>query len=167
MEIESNKVEAGDLVMDSIKLLEAAVKQYGYNPESLVVEKQLQQNSWHGDLHFKIHLNEKSFSARFISHKRYESNVFVKLTDAVLSEQIKFCNYLRESGIPFMRHRSTVYNEPLTLVKDGEKEWRRFVLFEWIEGEHITHCTESVSEKFSNMARKIHDISVKFESGIF
>lgn len=120
--------------MDNIKLLQLAVKQYGYNPEDLVVEKELQSNTWHGDLHLKIHLKEKSFSARFISHKRYESNVFVKLTDEVLTEQIKYCNYLRESGIPFMKHRSTVYNEPFTLVNDGEKEWR-FILFEWIEGE--------------------------------
>ncbi|MDQ0887947.1 Ser/Thr protein kinase RdoA (MazF antagonist) [Paenibacillus sp. V4I9] len=152
--------------MDNIKLLQVAVKQYGYNPEDLVVEKELQLNTWHGDLHFKIHLKEKSFSARFTSHERYEISVFVKLTDEVLTEQIKYCNYLRESGIPFMKHRSTVYNEPFTLVNDGEKEWR-FVLFEWIEGEHITHCTESVSEKFSKLARKIHDISVKFESEVF
>nr|WP_258567504.1 hypothetical protein [Paenibacillus sp. CGMCC 1.16610] len=152
--------------MDNIKLLQMAVRQYGCNPEDLVFEKELQSNSWHGDLHFKILLKEKAFSARFISYKRYENDVFVKLTDEVLTEQIKFCNYLRESGIPFMKHQPSVHAEPFILIHDGEKEWR-FLLFEWIEGEHITHCTEPISEKFSKLARKIHDISVKFESKIF
>lgn len=40
-------------------------------------------------------------------------------------------------------------------------------MFEWMEGEHITHCTEPVSEKFSKLARKIHDISVSYESDVF
>lgn len=152
--------------MDNFKLLQMAIKHYGFNPEDLVFEKELQSNTWHGDLHFKIQLKEKSFSARFISYKRYENNVFVKLTDEVLTEQIKFCNYLREYGIPFMKHRSTVQAEPFILINDGDKEWR-FLLFEWIEGEHIIHCTEPVSEKFGKLARKIHDISAKFESEVF
>jgi hypothetical protein len=105
-----------------------AVRQYGFNPDDLVFEKELQSNTWHGDLHFKIHLKEKSFSARFISYKRYENNVFVKLTDEVLTEQIKFCNYLRESGIPFMKHRSTVQAEPFILINDGKRNGDSYCL---------------------------------------
>lgn len=35
----------------------------------------------------------------------------------------------------------------------------RFFLFEWIEGRHITHCTESVAYTFGAMARKIHTLA--------
>lgn len=37
----------------------------------------------------------------------------------------------------------------------------------WIEGEHLTHCTESIAESFGKKARKIHDISSTFQSSIF
>jgi Ser/Thr protein kinase RdoA (MazF antagonist) len=84
----------------------------------------------------------------------------------VLIEQMKFCKYLRNSGIPFMEHVSTSKGEPFTSVKDVDKEWR-FVLFEWIQGEHLTHCTESIAGKFGAFARKIHNISSKFDTEVF
>lgn len=129
--------------MDKIQLLQKAIKQYGINPTSLMIENELQPNSWHGDLHFKIHVDKKSYSARFIGNNRYETDVFIKLSDEVLTEQMKFCKYLRNSGIPFMEHVSTSKGEPFTSVKDVDKEWK-FVLFEWIQGEHLTHCTEFI-----------------------
>lgn len=150
--------------VDYEDLLKSAIKPYGLNPQTIIVEKELQPNSSHGDLHFKIRVNEKSFSARFMSNKRYEHSVFAELTDEVLAEQIQFCHYLRHSGIPFMKPWSTLDNKAFTYVKD--KDWR-FVLFEWIEGEHVTHCTEPISEKFGAMARKIHDISTNYVSEIF
>jgi Ser/Thr protein kinase RdoA (MazF antagonist) len=149
-----------------VELLKLALKQYGLNPDTLIIKQELHPNSWHGDLHYKIVVNLKAYSARFISRKRYEQSAFVDLTDEKLTEQIKFSQYLNHSGIPFMKHCSTLNGEPFTLVSDEDKEWR-FVLFEWMEGEHITHCTEVVAEKFSMMARRIHDTSSSFNSVVF
>ncbi|WP_256123731.1 phosphotransferase enzyme family protein [Paenibacillus chitinolyticus] len=152
--------------MDKVQLLKMSIKPYGLNPSRLIIEKELQPDSWHGDLHFKIHVDNKSYSARFIGIKRYETDVFIKLSDEILTEQLRFCNYLLNSGIPFMEHVSTVNGEPFALVKDVDKEWK-FVLFEWIQGQHLTHCTESIAEKFGAFARKIHNISSKFETVVF
>ncbi|PJZ18193.1 hypothetical protein CEW46_29950, partial [Bacillus cereus] len=37
---------------------------------SLAVEEELHKNSWHTDLHYKIIVNGKRYSARFINSKR-------------------------------------------------------------------------------------------------
>jgi hypothetical protein len=83
--------------MDEVQLLKLAVKQYGLNSHNLIIEKELQSNNWHGDLHFKINVDNKSYSSRFIGNKRYETDVFIKLSDTILNEQIRFCNYLQNS----------------------------------------------------------------------
>lgn len=152
--------------MDKVQLLQMAVKHYGLNPSSLVVEKELQLLSWHGDLHFKIYVDKKAYSARFIGNKRYETDVFIKLSNEVLTEQIRYCNYLLDSGIPFMKHVPTAIGEPFTRICSEEKEWR-FVLFEWINGEHLTHCTEAIARTFGAFARKIHNLSSTFETDVF
>lgn len=152
--------------MDKMKLLQTAIKPYGLNPGRLLIEKELQPDSWHGDLHFKIHVDNKSYSARFIGNKRYESDVFINLSDEVLTEQLRFCNFLLNSSIPFMKLVSTLNGEPFTLVEAADKQWR-FVLFEWLQGQHFTHCTESTAEKLGAFARRIHNISSKFETVVF
>lgn len=152
--------------MDMLQFLQMSIKHYGLDPSSLIIETELQSNSWHGDLHFKIHANNKSYSARIIGNKRYETDVFIELSDEVLSEQIRFCNYLLHSGIPFMKHVSTAEGKPFALVRDEDKQWK-FILFEWIQGEHLTHCTDSIATKLGIFARKVHDISAKFESAVF
>ncbi|GKS13517.1 hypothetical protein YDYSY3_45170 [Paenibacillus chitinolyticus] len=71
--------------MDKMELLQVAIKQYGLNPGSLIMEKELQPNSWQGDLHFKIRVDNRFYSARFIGNKRYETDVFINLSDEVLT----------------------------------------------------------------------------------
>ncbi|WP_127581817.1 phosphotransferase enzyme family protein [Paenibacillus koleovorans] len=152
--------------MDEVQLLKTAIKQYGLNPSSLIVDKVIQSNNWHGDLHFKILVDNKYFSARFIGEKRYESDIFIKLSDEVLTEQIRFCNYLLNSGIPFMKHMSTIHGESFSTICLEDKDWK-FVLFEWIKGDHLTHCTETIARTFGAFARKIHNISSKFDTSVF
>lgn len=62
-----------------------------------------------------------------------------------------------------MRHCTTLNEELFIKVSEGDHSYR-FVLFEWITGKHITHCTETIVEKFSYITRRIHDISSKYES---
>jgi Ser/Thr protein kinase RdoA (MazF antagonist) len=149
-----------------LNLLKRAIKQYGLNSLTLSIKKVLQPTNWHGDLHYQIEVDGKYYSARFLRRKRYEQSAFVELTDEVLNEQIIFCRYLYDSGIPFMKHCSTKNDELFLVIRDEENEWR-FVLFEWIAGKHITHCSEIIAERFSDMANKIHHISSMYESEVF
>lgn len=56
--------------------------------------------------------------------------------------------------------------ESFTLVAWNDEQYR-FILSNWIEGEHITLCTEAIAEAFGKEARKVHDISSAFQSAIF
>ncbi|EJQ52962.1 hypothetical protein COM04_24925 [Bacillus wiedmannii] len=133
---------------------------------SLVVEEELHNNSWHTDLHYKIMVNGKRYSARFIKSKRTINPAFGTLSNEQLIEKVRFTHYLREHEIPFMQINKNRAGEPFTLVVWNDEQYR-FVLSNWIEGEHITHCTENIAEAFGTEARKIHDISNAFQSSIF
>lgn len=133
---------------------------------SLLVEEELHKNSWHTDIHYKIIVNGDRYSARFINSARTINPAFGTLSNEQLKEQVRFTYYLREYGIPFMQIKENRAGELFTFVTWNGKQYR-FVLSTWIEGEHITHCTEIMAEVVGKEARKIHDISSTFQSPIF
>ncbi|MGH0542957.1 phosphotransferase [Bacillus cereus] len=133
---------------------------------SLAVEEELHNDSWNTDLHYKIMVNGKRYSARFIKSKRTINPAFGTLSNEQLIEKVRFTHYLREHDIPFMQINKNREGEPCTLVVWNDEQYR-FVLSNWIEGEHITHCTENIAEAFGTEVRKIHDISNAFQSSIF
>ncbi|MED0903046.1 phosphotransferase enzyme family protein [Bacillus nitratireducens] len=133
---------------------------------TLVVEEELHKNSWHTDLHYKIIVNGDRYSARFINSDRTSNPAFGTLSNEQLKEQVRFTYYLREHGIPFMQIKENRAGDSFTLVTWNDEQYR-FVLSTWMEGEHVTHCTEKMAEVFGKEARKIHDISSTFQSSIF
>ncbi|AKR10093.1 phosphotransferase enzyme family protein [Bacillus thuringiensis] len=133
---------------------------------TLVVEEELHKNSWHTDLHYKIIVNGNRYSARFINSDRTSNPAFGTLSNEQLKEQVRFTYYLREHGIPFMQIKENRAGESFTFVTWNDEQYR-FVLSTWIEGEHVTHCTETMAEVFGKEARKIHDISNTFQSSTF
>ncbi|MGZ7148802.1 phosphotransferase [Bacillus sp. BC08] len=133
---------------------------------SLLVEEELHKNSWNTDLHYKIIVNGKRYSARFINSKRTINPAFGTLSNEQLKEQVRFTYYLREHGIPFMQIKENMAGDCFTLLTWNEEQYR-FVLSTWIEGEHVTHCTETMAGVFGKEARKIHDLSSTFQSSIF
>ncbi|MFE6706384.1 phosphotransferase [Bacillus thuringiensis] len=133
---------------------------------TLMVEEELHKNSWHTDLHYKIMVNGNRYSARFMNSKRIINPAFGALSNEQLKEQVRFTYYLREHGMPFMQINKNKSGESFTLVTWNDEQYR-FILSNWIEGEHLTHCTESIAELFGKKARKIHDISSTFQSSIF
>ncbi|HDR7355324.1 MULTISPECIES: phosphotransferase enzyme family protein [Bacillus cereus group] len=133
---------------------------------SLAVEEELHNNSWNTDLHYKIMVNGKRYSARFINSKRTINPAFGALSNEQLIEQVRFTHYLREHGLPFMQIKENRAGDSFTFVTWNDEQYR-FVLSIWIEGEHITHCTETIAKAFGKEARKIHDISCAFQSSIF
>ena len=70
---------------------------------SLVIEEELHINSWHTDLHYKIMVNGKRYSARFMNNNRIINPAFGALSNEQLKEQVRFTYYLRGHGIPFMQ----------------------------------------------------------------
>lgn len=133
---------------------------------SLAVEEELHKNSWNTDLHYKIMVNGKRYSARFINSKRTINPAFGALSNEQLIEQVCFTYYLREHGVLFMQINKNRSGESFTLVAWNDEQYR-FILSNWIEGEHITLCTEAIAEAFGKEARKVHDISSAFQSAIF
>ncbi|WP_283747162.1 phosphotransferase enzyme family protein [Bacillus cereus] len=133
---------------------------------SLVLEEELHKNSWNTDLNYKIIVNGERCSARFINRKQTINPAFGTLSNEQLKEQVRYTDYLRKHGIPFMQINKNRSGESFTLVTRNDEQYR-FVLSTWIEGEHITHCTEAIAKNFGKEARKIHDISSTFQSSIF
>ncbi|HDX9655129.1 TPA: phosphotransferase [Bacillus wiedmannii] len=132
----------------------------------LIVEEELHKNSWHTDLHYKIIVNGNRYSAQFINSNRTINPAFGMLSNEQLKEQVRFTYYLREHGIPFMQIKENMAGDCFTLLTWNDEQYG-FVLSTWMEGEHITHCTETMAEVFGKEARKIHDISSTFQSPIF
>ncbi|EEL16388.1 hypothetical protein bcere0016_30000 [Bacillus cereus 95/8201] len=147
-------------------IIRNVVMNYFTEIHSLAVEGKLHNNSWNTDLHYKIMVNGKRYSARFINSKRTINPAFGALSNEQLIEQVRFTYYLREHGIPFMQINQNRAGELFTFVTWNDEQYR-FVLSNWIEGEHIMHCTENIAEAFGTEARKIHDISSTFQSSIF
>jgi len=133
---------------------------------SIAVEEELHKDSWNTDLHYKIMVNGKRYSARFMNSARTINPAFGMLSNEQLKEQVRYTYYLREQGIHFMQINKNRAGELFTFVTWNDEQYR-FVLSNWIEGEHITHCTENIAEAFGTEARKIHDISSTFQSSIF
>ncbi|WP_233434963.1 phosphotransferase enzyme family protein [Mesobacillus jeotgali] len=148
----------------SYQSIKRALEAYGVGQKSILIKQELP--SWSTDLHYKIEADGKTYSARFLKENRSPNNVFGEITDEILTEQTKFCGFLVEHDIPFMRHVQALNDEPYTIVsREGEKY--RFIMFEWIEGQHLTLCDKDMAWKFGNMARRFHDISETYESAIF
>ncbi|MEK4865629.1 phosphotransferase [Bacillus sp. FSL E2-8895] len=147
-------------------IIRNVVMNYFKEIHSLIVEEELHKNSWHTDLHYKIIVNGNRYSARLMNSKRTINPAFGTLSNEQLKEQVQFTYYLREYGIPFMQIKENRAGESFTLVTWNDEQYR-FVLSTWIDGEHITHCTETMAEVFGREARKIHDLSSTFQSPIF
>ena len=147
-------------------IIKDVVINYFKEIHTLVVEEELHKNSWNTDLHYKIMVNGKRYSARFINSDRTINPAFGTLSNEQLKEQVRYTYYLRKHGIPFMQMNKNRAGESFTFVTWNDEQYR-FVLSNWIEGEHITHCTEAIAKTFGKKARKIHDISRTFQSSIF
>ncbi|WP_459502605.1 phosphotransferase [Bacillus sp. C1] len=148
------------------QMVKKVVTNYFEEIHTLKIEKNLHEGSWHKDLHYKISVNGKRYSARFLGENRTGNPAFGHITNKQLEEQIRFSYYLREHDIPFMRIIQPSTSHPFISFIWND-EMYRFVLSEWIEGRHITYCDENIAEAFGREARKCHDISGSFESAAF
>ena len=56
--------------------------------------------------------------------------------------------------------------EPFTLVAWNEEQYR-FVLSNWIEGEHITHCTEAIAKPLERNQERFMTYLAHFKARFF
>ncbi|MEW4369375.1 phosphotransferase enzyme family protein [Paenibacillus kandeliae] len=152
--------------MNLIERLRTALQHYELDLTNLNIVKGLYSNHWHGDVHVQISIDDKRYAARFIGDQRYEADAFIDLSNEVLQEQIRFCHFLIHAGIPFMKPIPTIQQEFLVVVHIEGEVWR-FLLFEWMEGQHLTDGDVSVAQAFGRFARKLHDLSAGFETNTF
>lgn len=145
-------------------VLKEVLTQYTIGISSLSIEKEL--TSWSNDLHFKIVADGKAYSARFLKEDRSPNNVFGVMNAEILLEQTRFCQFLTDRQIPFMKLVPSANGKPFTEV-EWNQECYYFILFEWLDGVHITRGNEKVSYEFGKMAREFHDLGGSFESDIF
>ncbi|MFB7142841.1 phosphotransferase enzyme family protein [Gottfriedia sp. NPDC056225] len=148
------------------QLLKKALEPYSIGNDSLVIEAELHKGSWNSDLHYKIIADGKPYSARFIKYNRSSNKVFGEISNDILYEQTKVCRFLVKNNIPFMKLLPISEDVPFNTFV-WENVVYRFILFEWIEGQHITHCDELIAEEFGKVARKFHDISSLYVSPVF
>ncbi|WP_286166369.1 hypothetical protein [Bacillus sp. E(2018)] len=71
--------------------------------DRITIEEELHKTSWHKDLHYKVRINGRLFSARFLPNDRSPNQGFGELPDEVLLEQLNFCLFLNKHEVPFMK----------------------------------------------------------------
>jgi len=148
-------------------MLIAATNAYGLDGASLHNHEVIQAGSGaqHGDLHFKVGIGNSSYSLRLICSQRYTHDVYVDLTDEVLSEQMRLCDFLVDNGLPFMVCKLPVPSEPFVSFNWNDTNYR-LVIFNWIDGDHRTEPTPEMALKAGSLARIFHDISIGFASTV-
>ncbi len=152
--------------MDHVQWIQEAIRLYGFKSDNIEIIQELSPQNKHGDRHVTIRVDEQGYSARLLATQRYKTDAFVELSDEVLREQIRFGTFLRDSGIPFMKNVQASNGEAFVTVHLQHKKYR-VVLFEWIEGVHLTQMTADIARTFGAFARKIHDRSSLFEAQHF
>ncbi|GGE60598.1 phosphotransferase enzyme family protein [Priestia taiwanensis] len=153
------------LMNSNRELVYKACRSYRPSMQQLTIEEIITSTGKHGDNHFKIKLDETYYSLRLIPYTRYKDSTFSLLTDAVLEEQLKYGDYLVGKGIPFMRRTELQQNRYFTKIHHDGAEWR-CCMFEWLEGEHITHNTIRTAERMGEFAREFHDVSLTYASRV-
>lgn len=117
---------------------------------------------WHGDIHFKVVINNLPYSIRFI-HDNREFNCIppVIMDDNMLRSQIIYGQYLMKNDIPFMKAFNFQNNNLILNVYIEDRNYR-VVMFEWQQGVCIESSNEVIAYEIGKLARRIHDVSEQY-----
>lgn len=142
-------------------LINQAVMSYGLDFQSLEIEPvSFTIYGKHGDLHYKILVDERPYSIRLLPKKRYVNSDLSQSTPDLLTKQLRYTDYLRANGIPFMKRVKPTDEALFTTIMDSiGQEWT-CCLFHWIDGHHVTANTEQTAARMGQLARQLHDVSL-------
>ncbi|WP_214769291.1 MULTISPECIES: aminoglycoside phosphotransferase family protein [unclassified Exiguobacterium] len=145
-------------------LIEQAVKSFGLVFHSLEVHPNtLTTHGKHGDKHYKILIDGQSYSIRLLPEQRYAESALSHSTPDLLTEQLRYTDYLRANGIPFMKRVQPIHEGLFTTIRDSTgKEWT-CCLFHWLDGHHVTVNTMHSAAQIGTLARQVHDLSRNYQ----
>lgn len=142
-------------------LINQAVMSYNLDFQSLeLIRVSLTTHGQHGDLHYKILIDGHPYSIRLLPKKRYVNSDLSQSTPDLLTKQLRYTDYLRANGIPFMKPVKPTDEALFTTIMDSiGQEWT-CCLFHWIDGHHVTANTEQTAARMGQLARQLHDVSL-------
>lgn len=143
------------------QLISIALSRFGISYDSALDHSiSLSTFGIHGDKHYRIICNSNAYSLRLLADDRYSSET--ELASASdLNQQLYATDRIRAHGLPFMKRvQPTTDSNTFSLIRDDAGQAWRCVLFDWIEGTHITAQTKSSASKMGALLRQLHDIPV-------
>lgn len=143
------------------QLISLALSRFGISYDSAIHRSiSLSTLGIHGDKHYRIICDDNVYSLRLLADDRYKSET--QLASASdLNQQLRATDRMREHGLPFMKRIQPITDSSTfsTIQDDTDRTWR-CVLFDWIDGTHITAQTKSSASKIGALLRQLHDIPV-------
>ncbi|UKS54715.1 phosphotransferase enzyme family protein [Exiguobacterium acetylicum] len=117
----------------------------------------------HGDRHYRITCDDNVYSLRLLADDRYRSETHLA-SASDLNQQLLVTDRMREHGLPFMKRvQPTTDSSTFSTIQDDTgREWH-CVLFDWIDGTHVTAQTNSSASKIGALLRQLHDIPVDLQ----
>ncbi|MCK2157339.1 aminoglycoside phosphotransferase family protein [Exiguobacterium sp. 17-1] len=142
-------------------LINQAVMSYDLDFQSLEVEPvSLTTYGKHGDLHYKILIDGHPYSIRLLPKKRYIESSLPQSTSDILTLQLRYTDYLRTQGIPFMERVKPANEAFFTTITDPVGLHWTCCLFHWMDGHHVTANTIHTAARMGTLARQLHDVSL-------
>ena len=142
-------------------LIKLAVLSYSFDFQSLEVDPgSLTTYGKHGDVHFKILINGHPYSIRLLPEQRYTGSDLSYSTSDTLALQLRYTDYLRTQGIPFMERVKPEQDTFFTTITDPDGQNWTCCLFRWMDGHHVTANTIQTAARLGALARQLHDVSL-------
>ena len=142
-------------------LIHKALGHYGLVFQSLKVDSDtLTAYGQHGDLHYKILIDERPYSIRLLPEQRYANSELSQSTPDLLTKQLRYTDYLRVNGIPFMERVKLEPDALFTTITDSNGQKWTCCLFHWMDGQHVTANTVHTAARMGTLARQLHDVSL-------
>lgn len=146
-------------------LIEQAVKSFGLVFHSLEVHPNtLTTHGKHGDKHYKILIDGQSYSIRLLPEQRYAESALSYSTPDLLTEQLRYTDYLRAHDIPFMERVQPIHEGLFTTIRDSTGQEWTCCLFHWLDGHHVTANTMHSASQIGTLARQVHDLSRNYQA---
>ena len=102
-------------------LIHKDLERYGLVFQSLKIHSDtLTTYGKHGDLHYKILVDERPYSIRLLPKKRYANSDLSQSTSDILAQQLRYTDYLRAHGIPFMERLKPTHEALFTTINDSD-----------------------------------------------
>jgi len=95
-----------------------------------------------------------------LPEQRYTGSALSHSTTDTLALQLRYTDYLRTQGIPFMERVKPEQDTFFTTITDSAGLHWTCCLFRWMDGHHVTVNTIHTAARRGTLARQLHDVSL-------